>query len=286
MLETDAGIETATTDREAELLAQIAGLQAELERSQRMAALGVLSSSITHEFNNVLTTVINYAQLGLRKKDDDAARERAFSKILAAGRRAAEITTGMLALARGDRLERHPADLSLLARQVLVLVEKDLQKHRIALHVDWADPSPWASVHAAQLQQVVLNLVLNARQAMEPGGSLLVQTAWEPDDAGQATHQDDGNQDDGNQESRGTAVLAIRDTGCGIEPERLPTIFEPFASTKTADADGQGGTGLGLATCRKIVEAHEGRIRVESAMGRGTTFSLRLPAVAARIGSD
>ena len=251
------------TDREAALLAQIAALQAELARSQRLASIGVLSSSITHEFNNVLTTVINYAQMGLRR-DDPATKEKAFTRILTAGRKAAEMTTGLLALARGDRPEMLPADLTVLTRQVLVLTEKELQSHRISLHVDFAeaDDAPWAAVQAAQIQQVVLNLVLNARQAMEPGGSLLVSTAAAADDAGERT-----------------AEIAVRDTGCGIPAERLRTIFEPFHTTKTADADARGGTGLGLATCRQIVEAHGGRIRVESAIGRGTTFTIRLPLV-------
>ena len=252
---------TEQRQREQLLLEEIAALRSELDRSRRLASVGALSSSITHEFNNVLTTVINYSQMGLRR-DDPAVREKSFQRILAAGRRAAELTTGMLALARGDSPEKKPTDLSQLTRQVLVLIEKDLQNHRISLHVDFAgaeDPAaaPIASVHAAQVQQVVLNLVLNARQAMEPGGSLLVTTTIDGE----------------------TAEIAVRDTGCGIEPERLPHIFEAFHTTKAADDQGSGGTGLGLSTCREIIEAHDGRIRVESAVGRGTTFAIRLPRV-------
>ena len=250
------------------LTAENESLRTELEQTRRMASIGALASSITHEFNNVLTTVINYSQMGLRR-EDHAVREKAFTRILAAGRRAAEITTGMLALARGDSPEMRPTDLSKLTRQVLVLVEKDLEKHRISLHVDWAgdgDDAAFASVHAAQMQQIVLNLVLNARQAMGPGGSLLVTTAVV--DAGQTS-------------DAGFAEIAVRDTGCGIEPDRLPHIFDPFHTTKTADADGCGGTGLGLATCREIIEAHGGTIRVESAVDRGTQFTIRLPRVPA-----
>ena len=255
---TDPALSESTFDREQDLLRQIEGLRRELDRSQRMASVGAVSSSITHEFNNVLTTVINYAQMGLRR-DDAAVKEKAFQRILTAGRRAAEMTTGLLALARGDSPEKHPADLTQLVKQVLVLTEKDLQKHRISLHVDLAEPSPWVAVQAAQIQQVVLNLVLNARQAMQPGGSLLVQTGTEET----------------------MALVAVRDTGCGIDPESLRTIFEPLYTTKTADADGCGGTGLGLSTCRQIVEDHGGRIRVESAVRRGTTFTILLPTTAA-----
>ena len=228
--------ETTPVDREAELLGQIEALQQELTRSQRLASIGVLSSSITHEFNNVLTTVINYAQMGLRR-DDPATREKAFHRILTAGRRAAEMTTGLLALARGDSPEQKPADLTLLTRQVLLLAEKDLQKHRISLHVDFAegDDAPWAAVQAASIQQVILNLVLNAEQSMEPGGSLLVRTA--------VVDQE-------------TVEVSVRDTGCGIPAEDLRTIFEPFHSTKTADThgDSRGGTGLGLAISKQLAE--------------------------------
>ena len=262
---TDPGQLRIERDR---LAAENESLRAELEQTRRMASIGSLASSITHEFNNVLTTVINYSQMGLRR-EDNAVREKAFTRILAAGRRAAEITTGMLALARGDSPEMRPTDLSKLTRQVLVLVEKDLEKHRISLHVDWAgdgDEAAFAAVHAAQMQQIVLNLVLNARQAMGPGGSLLVTTAVV---------------DGGRGGEAGFAEIAVRDTGCGIEPDRLPHIFEPFHTTKTADADGCGGTGLGLATCREIIEAHGGTIRVESAVDRGTQFTIRLPRVPA-----
>ena len=261
---TDALLDLPASDRETDLLRQIATLRDELDRSRRLASIGALSSSITHEFNNVLTTVINYAQMGLRR-DDPAVREKAFNRILTAGRRAADITTGMLALARGDSPEMQPTDLSKLTRQVLVLVEKDLETHRISLHVDFAgegDDAAFASVHAAQIQQIVLNLILNARQAMEPGGSLLVTTAI--DDAADPA----------------MCEIAVRDTGCGIEPDRLPHIFDPFHTTKTSDGDGCGGTGLGLATCREIIEAHGGVIRVESALGRGTQFTIRLPRTA------
>lgn len=242
----------------ASLQQQLEGLKSQLVQAQKLSSVGALASSITHEFNNILTTIINYAKMGLRHKDA-ATREKAFDKILSAGHRASKITTGMLSYARsgGDRHE--PTDLVPLVQDVLVLVEKDLQVHRVRLEVDFAD-RPFASVNANQIQQVLLNLIINARQAMQGGGRMLIAVR-------------------SNNEA-GMAEIAVRDSGSGIPPEKLPRIFDPFFSTKTADERGQGGTGLGLSLCREIIEAHKGRIRVESAVGKGTMFTLRLPLVA------
>lgn len=234
---------------------QVAELGQRLVQAQKLGSVGELASSITHEFNNVLTTVINYAKMGLRH-EDPAIREKAFTKILAAGQRAAKITTGLLSYARsgGDRRER--IDLVELVQSVLVLVEKDLQMHRVRLELD-LEEHPCAVLNVNQVQQVVLNLIVNARQAMDAGGRIFLSVK--------------------SNTAEGTAEIAIRDTGCGIPAEKLPRIFESFYTTKTADAGGQGGTGLGLSMCREIVEAHRGRIRVESIVGRGTTFTLKFP---------
>lgn len=235
--------------------ADVADLRQRLLQAQKMSSVGALASSITHEFNNVLTTVINYAKMGLRHSDD-AVREKAFDKILGAGQRAAKITTGLLSYARNNGARRERVDLVELVQDVLVLVEKDLQMHRVRLELDLAS-HPQAELNVNQVQQVVLNLVVNARQAMEGGGRMRV-----------SVHE--------NLAER-MAEIAVRDTGCGIPAEQLPRIFKAFYSTKTPDAGGQGGTGLGLSLCREIVEEHGGRIRVESAVGCGTTFTLKFP---------
>jgi len=237
------------------LEAIVADLHQQLLQAQKLGSIGMLASSITHEFNNVLTTIINYAKMGVKHRDD-AIRDKAFDKILAAGHRASKITTGLLsyARARGDRRDVH--NLAQLVQDVLILVEKDLQKHRISLQLD-LQPEAFAEVSSSQVQQVLLNLIINARQAMQPGGTLCLATR--------------------RNESAATAELLVRDTGAGIPADKLPLIFEPFYTSKTADADGQGGTGLGLALCKDVVEAHHGRIRVESTVGRGTTFTLKFP---------
>jgi signal transduction histidine kinase len=242
-------------EQELELLrAENRELRRQLMQAQKLSSVGSLASSITHEFNNILTTIINYAKMGLRHKDV-GTREKAFDKILAAGHRASKITTGMLSYARANSERREPTDLVALVEDVLMLVEKDLQMHRVRLATNFVG-HPFALVNANQIQQVVLNLIVNARQAMDNGGNLYIAVRSFDETA--------------------TAEISVRDTGCGIPADKLREIFEPFYTTKQADQQGQGGTGLGLSLCREIIEAHKGRIRVDSIPGKGTTFTLKL----------
>jgi len=237
-----------------QLRAENRELRAQLMQAQKLSSVGSLASSITHEFNNILTTIINYAKMGLRHKDV-GTREKAFDKILTAGQRASKITTGMLSYARAQGERREATDLVALVEDVLMLVEKDLQMHRVRLATNFVG-RPFAIVNANQIQQVILNLIVNARQAMENGGNLYVAVRAFDETS--------------------TVEIAVRDTGCGIPADKLREIFEPFYTTKQADQQGQGGTGLGLSLCRDIIEAHKGRIRVDSAVGKGTTFTVKL----------
>jgi signal transduction histidine kinase len=232
-------------------------LRRQVAELQRISSLGVLAGGICHELNNILTPVLNYAKLGLRNPDP-AFQKRAFEKILEAAQRAASLTGGVLGLARPQADRRDPADLTRLVEDVLMLTGKDLQKHRVRLDFRAAG-RPHAKVNPAQIQQVLLNLIINARQAMPEGGELRITVA--PDSTGRM------------------AEIRVADTGVGIAPEDLRRIFEPFFTTKTGpDSSGLGGTGLGLPVCREIVESHKGRLRAESRLGQGTTFTLRLPA--------
>jgi signal transduction histidine kinase len=235
---------------------QVAILKAQLAQAQKLTALGELVGTTTHEFNNVLMTIINYAKMGLRHKDQ-ATREKAFDKILTAGNRAAKITSGILGMARNRSGKREPTDLVRLVEDTLVLLERELSKYHVAVE-RYFRPVPQALVSPNQIQQVLLNLVINARQAMPGGGRVVLKIA----------HDTEQNMVD----------LTVRDNGSGIAPEHLRRIFDPFFTTKTGpDASGKGGTGLGLAMCRDIIEAHQGRIRVESTVGKGTAITLKLP---------
>jgi len=235
---------------------QIKYLREELAQAQKMTALGELVSTTTHEFNNVLMTIINYAKMGLRHPDD-ATRKKSFEKILAAGQRAAKITNSVLGVARNRSNSFEPTDLSAIVKETLVLLERELSKYRIRVETRFPEV-PEAMAIGNQIQQVLLNLLINARQAMPRGGNLLVQL------------QHDQKND--------MIDLIVRDFGQGIPSEKLQRIFDPFFSTKKGpDETGKGGTGLGLSSCRNIIEAHRGRIRVESTVGKGTCFTIKLP---------
>jgi len=251
-------VTTSGTTDSSHLEQQIDALKQQLVQAQKLTALGELVSTTTHEFNNVLTTIINYAKMGLRHKDN-ATREKAFDKILTASARAAKITNTVLGVARNRGAGQEPTDLTQLVSDALVLLEREMNKYRIAVDKSFR-PIPPAFVNGNQIQQVLLNLLINARQAMPSGGRLTIKLAYDAE--------------------ADLIDLVVRDTGCGIPPEALPRIFDSFFTTKKGpDATGKGGTGLGLSMCRDIIEAHHGRIRVDSTVGKGTAFTLKLPTV-------
>jgi signal transduction histidine kinase len=231
-------------------------LRRQLLQAQRLSSVGTLASSVAHEFNNILTTIINYAKLGLRAEGDDAARSQALDKILKGSQRAATIISSMLGFARSTKQQRQMTDLVSLVEEVLVLTEKDLSKHRVQVETKFHG-RPQAPVVPAQIEQILINLVINARQSMPRGGRLRIEVRDNP-----RTHM---------------AEVRISDTGVGIAPDQLRLIFEPFYSTKEPDEHGHGGSGLGLSVCRQIIEQHQGRIRVESVLGKGSTFTVKLP---------
>ncbi len=244
---------------------QLASLQQQLVQAQRMAALGELVGTTTHEFNNVLMTILNYAKIGMRNKDE-ATRDKAFDRILAAAQRAEKITNSVLGLARNRKEEFAPTDLAKILRESLILLEREMQKYRVAVHCEFADAPPVRAI-GNQIQQVLLNLMTNARQAMSGGGQLLLKITHDP--------------------STNSVDLTIRDSGSGIPREQLPKIFDRFYSTKDGpDESGKGGTGVGLSTCKDIVDAHQGRIRVESSLGKGTAFTIRLPVFQQAVASQ
>lgn len=231
-------------------------LRQQLLQAQRLSSVGALASSVAHEFNNILTTIINYAKLALRPQSKDLEKIQALEKILKSGQRAGQIISSMLGFARNNSIERKDTDLVALIEELLLMADKDLSKHQIRIEKRYQG-RPHACVIPAQIEQVLLNLILNARQAMPKGGRLTI---------------------DVRKNSRtNMAEVRLIDTGCGIPPEKLRRIFEPFYTTKTPDDQGNGGTGLGLSVCRQIIEQHQGRIRVESLVGKGSTFTVKLP---------
>jgi len=238
--------------------AEVAALKRELLEARKGATLGEFLGTTTHEFNNALTTILNYAKLGLRHKDA-ATRDKALERILSAGTRAARITASVLGMSRSRSHRFEPVDLALLVEDVLVLLEREMTKYRVQVERE-IQPVPRIAANPGQLQQVLLNLLVNARQAMPGGGRLIVRLVHDP--------------------FQGTVELTVRDTGCGMTAEVMRRMFDSGFSTKSGpDATGKGGSGLGLSACREIVDGHRGRIRVESAVGRGTAVTIRLPVI-------
>jgi len=255
-------IENQLAARLVEMQQQLDSLHAQLAESQRLATIGTISAVIAHEFNNILTPMISYAQLALQsalgERPDMELIRKALTKSFQGADKAGKICTSMLGLARGQSAV---GDVSVqtLVDEVLLVLAREPRKDGIALRVQ-VQPNLRVCGDPVQLEQVLLNLLINARHAMlGKGGSLTIKATPAPDTA--------------------EVRLQVIDTGPGISEKNLPRIFEPYFTTKGTAKKGEAkGTGLGLAICKEIVDHHKGRIEVQSELGRGTTFSIYLPA--------
>ena len=239
---------------------QLQSLKEQLTESQRLATIGTIAAVIAHEFNNLLTPIVSYSQFALQsaesdKPDMDLVR-KALAKAFQGSSKAGRICSSMLGLARGESVVG-PVSVQKLVDETLAVMARDPQKDGIALRVQ-IQPELTVIGDVVQLEQVLLNLLINARQAMlGKGGSITIKAA----------EQDDGQR-----------KLQVIDTGPGIPSKFLPKIFQPFFTTKGTARKGEvKGTGLGLAICKEIIEAHKGRIDVQSDVGKGTTFTILLP---------
>jgi len=232
-------------------------LRSQINQLQALANLGTAGCMIAHEINNLLTPVGSYATLALKNPDDKGLIEKALQKAARNSERASKIMESMLALANGEAQEKKDVRLRKLIDEIFDCLFRDFTKDGITINIHISDGlTVWAV--ASQLQQVLMNLILNARDAMLAGGGVLSIKAWDIDDA---------------------VGIEVADTGCGIEPANLQKIFEPFRTTKT-DNKSQSrhiGAGLGLAFCKEIVDAHRGSISVESEPDKGSTFKITLP---------
>src|SRR3982751_1638436 len=230
--------------------------------SQRLATIGTIAAVIAHEFNNLLTPIVSYSQFALTSAEsatpDLELIKKALTKSYGASTKAGRICQSMLGLARGES-SVGAVSVQNLVEETLAVMARDPQKDGVALRVQ-VQPGLTVEGDSVQLEQVLLNLLINARQAMlGRGGSLTVKAS-----------QVDGN--------TAEARIQVIDTGAGIPEKVLGKIFEPFFTTKGTAKRGEAkGTGLGLAICKEIVEHHGGRIEVASEVGKGTTFSVYLP---------
>jgi two-component system NtrC family sensor kinase len=225
---------------------------------QALANLGSATCMIAHEINNLLTPLANYAALAVQNPEDKKLAEKALDKTVRNCLRASKIMQSMLAMANGQKQERESVSVKALVEEVFSCLCRDFSKDGITVETCVGDELRVRCI-PVQIQQVLMNLILNARDAMLPGGGILRVSA-----AADAEHID----------------ITVSDTGGGITPENLKNIFQPFFTTKTGRDRPVGsvsGSGVGLAFCKRIVEAHGGEITVQSQSGQGSTFTVRLP---------
>jgi PAS domain S-box-containing protein len=237
--------------------------ESHLLQAQKLEAVGQLAGGIAHDFNNVLQGILGYSEMGMRRKDVPATPAGYFLRINTAAQRAAGIVNQLLAFSRNEPAAVCSVDAADVAQGTADLIGP-LLGERITLRLDLPPQIPRVRCDETQLQQVMLNLALNARDAMPSGGLLEIAVR---DEAGPADPTA------ARQEGARHVQLRVRDSGSGISSEALPHIFEPFFTTKPLNE----GTGLGLSTVYGIVTQYGGSIDVDSQPGLGATFTVRLP---------
>ena len=232
-------------------------LKSQLNHLQHLANIGTVSYMIAHEINNLLTPLKTYADLALRNFDDKALCEKALHKTIQNCERASNVMESMLALANNQRQEKKNTELLGLVEEIFGCLCRDFGKDGITVEINIPHGLTVFAI-PVQIQQVLMNLILNARQAMLPRGGVLSIRAEVKDEA---------------------VEIEVEDTGAGIKPADLERIFDPFFTTKKDgnSTSENSGAGLGLAFCKRVIEGHNGLITVDSRPGHGSKFRIILP---------
>ena len=240
-------------------------LETQLAQTQKMQAVGQLAGGIAHDFNNLLTAIIAAADMGIERLSEDDATRADLLHVRRSAERGAALVRQLLAFGRKQTLQPRVIALNAAIEDVASLLRRLLGQH-IAIGLDLDRPGSLVRVDPVQFDQVIVNLAVNARDAMPQGGRLAIRTGavtlYRPLVRGQEVIPPGR-----------YAMVEVADTGTGIAPEHMPRLFEPFFTTKRET----GGTGLGLATVYGIVRQTDGFIAVESVRGEGTTFRIYLP---------
>jgi two-component system, NtrC family, sensor kinase len=237
-------------------------MEGQLAQAEKLSSIGLLAAGVAHEVNTPLAVISSYAQMLARQVKGDVKLGPLLDKITQQTFRASEIVNGLLNFSRTSGAEYRETDVNVIIRDTLTLLEHQFKTAQISVETSLIPELPAIMGNAGKLQQVFLNLFLNAKDAMagaaaSPGESRTLRIATEVN---------------------GHVSISIADSGSGIAPEHLRRIYDPFFTTKTARRDGQPrGTGLGLAVTYGIIQEHSGKIHVESQVGSGTTFYLEFP---------
>ncbi|HTV25061.1 MAG TPA: ATP-binding protein [Polyangiaceae bacterium] len=240
----------------------------QLRQAQKMDAVGRLAGGIAHDFNNLLSVILAHSSVLARSLEPEDPRQASAREVLAAGQRAADLTRQLLALSRRQVLEPRIVDVNLVVERLTSMLSR-LVGERIVINRRLGHDTPAISIDPTQLEQVILNLVVNARDAMPTGGTIGIETWLEAPDGVAAREL--------GLTTGAYVVLRVSDTGIGMDAATQTRIFEPFFTTKELG----GGIGLGLSTAHGIATQSGGAIRVESTPGHGARFSVYLPAAAA-----
>jgi PAS domain S-box-containing protein len=249
-------------------------LQAQLRQAQKLETIGQLVGSVAHDLNNILTAILGFSELAISDLPSDHSLQGHLGEIQQAGNRAANLTTRLLAFGRKQLLQPRVLDVNEVVRNAVPMLRRLIFEH-VELAVSLSPDMTAVTIDPTQLEQILVNLAVNARDAMPHGGTLTIQTA-----SGFL---------DGTEEERHLpvlpgeyAMLIVSDTGMGIDASTRARIFEPFFTTKQPGK----GTGLGLSTVYGIVRENGGGIAVRSAPGRGTTFTIYLPQTAGALATS
>jgi PAS domain S-box-containing protein len=232
-------------------------LESQLSQAEKMSSIGLLAAGVAHEVNTPLAVISSYTQLLAKQLQGDEKRSSLLEKITTQTFRASEIVNSLLNFSRTTGSEFQMIDLNKTVQDTLMLLDHQLKTSRVRIETDFYKQLPPVMGNSGKLQQVFLNLFLNAKDAMPEGGTLKVSTL----------------------NGDGVRVM-ISDSGSGIAPENLNRIYDPFFTTKTNVREGQRrGTGLGLSVSYGIIQEHAGKIQVSSHPGQGTTFELEFPMI-------
>ncbi len=240
-------------------LTEITMLREQVRIKDRLAALGEMAATVAHEIRNPLGGIEGFASLLARDFEPDDPRRRLVAKIIEGTKSLDRVVTDLLEFTRPLELEFREADCTQVVDSALSYAEPQIRERQVSVERQYPTRAVRTSLDTDKMSRVVLNLILNAVQSVEPGGTVTVSV------------RRIGAGSQSGRRRPATVQIAVADTGCGIEPELLAKVCDPFFTTR------EKGTGLGLAIARRIVEAHHGSIEFESEVGRGTTVRVDLP---------